>query len=54
MLTTAFLGNRALKSAIGKQYPYNMINESEPDLRLPRVIGAGAFTQTEAYSKKLE
>ena len=34
MFTVAFLGNRALHSAIGMQSPYNMLHGTEPDLRL--------------------
>ena len=54
MFTAAFWGNRAPHSAIGMQSPYKMLNGTEPDLRLLRVIGARAFVHIETYTKKLE
>lgn len=33
MLVAAFLGNRALHSVIGKQFPSNILHGTEPDLK---------------------
>ena len=54
LLTAEFLVNKASHSAISMQSPFKMLNGTEPDLRLLRVIGARAFVHIETYAKKLE
>ena len=54
MFTAAWLGNRAPNSAIYIQSPFKMINGTETDLRLLRVIGTRAFVHIATYIKKLD
>ena len=54
MFTTAFLGNRASHSAIGVQFPFKMLHETEPDLKLVGVIIALDVVHVGGYSKHHE
>ena len=54
MFTVAFLGNRALQSAISMQSLFKMLNGTELDLRPLRVIGTRAFVHTKTHTKKFE
>ena len=54
MLTAAFRGSSWPHSAIGMKSPHKMLHETEPDLRLLRVIGARFFVHVKRHSKTLE
>ena len=54
MFTAAFLGNRAPSFTISIHPPFKMLNGTEPDMRLLRVIGARAFAHMETFTKKLD
>ena len=53
MFTAAYVGNRAPHSALNMQSPYKMLEGTEPDLRILRVIGARVFVYIERRTKKL-
>ena len=53
MSTVAYVGNKALHSALNIQSPLKMLKGVELDLQIHCVIGARAFVHIERRTKKL-
>ena len=53
MFTAAYVRNKAVPSALNTQSSNQMLKETEPDLRVLRVIGARAFVDIERRTKPL-